>query len=226
MAETPAVSVADAVADLKAINAAEREGAPFLVVRSPDGRQHVRELPREPATLTVGRRDESDVAVPWDDEVSRLHALLEHVGDDWVVVDDGLSRNGSFLDGTKVVGRRRLSDGSRLCFGETVVVFHAPGESLSKSTAALPMTAATIPVTPTQHKVLVELCRPVNESAFSPPATNKAIAEAVFLSVDAVKAHLRAMFERFGLEELPQNQKRGRLAAMALVSGLVTPRDF
>jgi pSer/pThr/pTyr-binding forkhead associated (FHA) protein len=226
MAETPAVSVADAVADLKAINAAERAGAPFLVVRAPDGRQHVRELPREPATLTVGRREESDVSITWDDEVSRLHALLEHVSGDWIVVDDGLSRNGSFLDGTKVVGRRRLSDGSRLCFGETVVVFRDPGESMSKSTAALPMTAATIPVTPTQHKVLVELCRPVNESAFAPPATNRVIAEAVFLSVDAVKAHLRAMFERFGLEELPQNQKRGRLAALALVSGLVTPRDF
>ena len=46
------------------------------------------------------------------------------------------------------------------------------------------------------------------------------------LSVDAVKAHLRGLFERFGLEDLPQNQKRGRLAATALVSGLVTPRDF
>jgi hypothetical protein len=44
--------------------------------------------------------------------------------------------------------------------------------------------------------------------------------------VDAVTAHLRALFERFGLEHLPQNQKRARLAATALVSGLVTPRDF
>ena len=220
------VSVADAVADLKAINEAERQGSPFLVLRSPDGRQHVRPLPTEPAKLTVGRRAEADVALSWDPEVSRLHALLEHVGDDWVVVDDGLSRNGSFLDGTKVIGRRRLSDASRLVFGETVVIFRDPADSHSQTTASLPLSAATIPVTPMQRKVLVELCRPVNESAFATPATNKEIAEAVHLSVDAVKAHLRSLFERFGLEELPQNQKRGRLAATALVAGLVTPRDF
>jgi pSer/pThr/pTyr-binding forkhead associated (FHA) protein len=226
MPEPAEVSVADAVADLKAVNAAERRGLPFLVLRSPDGRQHVRELPAEGGTLTIGRRAEADVALVWDDEVSRLHALLERVGDDWVVVDDGLSRNGSFLDGSRVLGRRRLRDGCRLVFGETAVIFRDPADSQSKSTAALPMTAATVPVTPMQHKVLVALCRPVNESAFATPATNKEIAEAVYLSVDAVKAHLRALFERFGLEELPQNQKRGRLAATALVSGLVTPRDF
>jgi FHA domain len=226
MAEPPTVPVAAAVADLKAINEAERRGTPFLTVRAPDGRQHVRELPAGPARLTVGRREESDVALPWDGEVSRLHALLEHVGDDWMVVDDGLSRNGSFLDGARIVGRRRLSDGSRLVFGETVVIYRDPGDSKSTSTAALPLGAATMPVTPMQHKVLVALCRPVNESAFAPPATNRDIADAVHLSVDAVKAHLRVLFERFGLEELPQNQKRGRLAAIALVSGLVTQRDF
>jgi pSer/pThr/pTyr-binding forkhead associated (FHA) protein len=226
MSDPPEVSVADAVADLQAINEAERSGLPFLVLRSPDGRQHVRTLPTEAATLSVGRRAEADVALVWDAEVSRLHALLERVGDDWVLVDDGLSRNGSFLDGTKVLGRRRLSDGSRLVFGETVVIYHDPADSESLPTASLPVGAATIPVTPMQHKVLIELCRPVNESAFATPATNKDIAESVHLSVDAVKAHLRALFERFGLEDLPQNQKRGRLAATALVTGLVTPRDF
>jgi pSer/pThr/pTyr-binding forkhead associated (FHA) protein len=226
MTEPAEVSVADAVADLKAINEAERVGSPFLVLRSPDGRQHVRSLPTEPARLTVGRRPEADVALVWDAEVSRLHALLELVGDDWIVVDDGLSRNGSFLDGAKVLGRRRLSDGCRLVFGETVVLFRDPADSESQVTASLPIGAATVPVTPMQQKVLVELCRPVNESAFATPATNKEIADAVHLSVDAVKAHLRALFERFGLEELPQNQKRGRLAATALVIGLVTPRDF
>jgi pSer/pThr/pTyr-binding forkhead associated (FHA) protein len=226
MSEPPEVSVADAVVDLQALNEAERGGLPFLVLRSPDGRQHVQVLPTGPATLSVGRRAEADVALAWDAEVSRLHALLERVGDDWILVDDGLSRNGSFLDGTKVIGRRRLSDGGRLVFGETVVIFRDPADSESLPTASLPVGASPVPVTPTQHKVLVALCRPVNESAFATPATNKEIAASVHLSVDAVKAHLRALFERFGLEELPQNQKRGRLAATALVTGLVTPRDF
>lgn len=77
-----------------------------------------------------------------------------------------------------------------------------------------------------KHKVLVALCRPVSSSAFSTPATNRQIGEEVFLSVDAVKAHLRVLFERFGLDQLPQNEKRARLAATVLAAGILAPRDF
>ena len=42
--------------------------------------------------MTVGRRAERDVALPWDTEVSRLHAQLELIGSDWIVVDDGLAQ--------------------------------------------------------------------------------------------------------------------------------------
>ena len=77
-----------------------------------------------------------------------------------------------------------------------------------------------------QRKVLVALCRPLKDSAYAAPATNKDIAEEVFLSVDAVKAHLRVLFERFGLDDLPQNQKRARLAAVALVNGVVKQHEF
>ena len=58
------------------------------------------------------------------------------------------------------------------------------------------------------------------------PATNREIAETLFLSVDAVKAHLRVLFERFGLQELPQNQKRASLAATALLNGIVKAHDL
>ena len=61
-----------------------------------------------------------------------------------------------------------------------------------------------------QRKVLIALCRPLKDSAYASPATNKEIADEVHLSVDAVKSHLRIIFERFGVDELPQNQKRSR----------------
>jgi hypothetical protein len=48
----------------------------------------------------------------------------------------------------------------------------------------------------------------------------------VFLSVDAVKAHLRILFDRFGLGELPQNEKRTRLVSIVLSSGALAPHDF
>jgi pSer/pThr/pTyr-binding forkhead associated (FHA) protein len=212
--------------ELKAQIELERRGVPFLMYRTGDGEQRLVELTPARSPLTIGRRPEAGVSLAWDTEVSRLHSTIEQVGSDWVLVDDGLSRNGSFVNGTRVIGRHRLEDGDRLCFGETVVLFRCPGEGDSGTTGPLPAGASTMPLTPTQRRVLIALCRPVNESAFATPATNREIAEEVFLSVDAVKAHLRTLFERFGLEGLPQNQKRARLAASVLVTGLLSQRDF
>ena len=217
---------ASSPAELKARLEAERRGAPFLLYRDAEGRQHIAELDADVARLTIGRRADSDVALAWDAEVSRVHAELERVGRDWALIDDGLSRNGSYVNGARMLGRHRLEDGDRLCFGETVVLYRDPGDGNSHSTSPLPASALTMPLTPTQHKVLIALCRPVNESAFASPATNREIAEEIFLSVDAVKAQLRVLFERFGLQDLPQNQKRARLAASTLVGGLLSPRDF
>ena len=74
--------------------------------------------------------------------------------------------------------------------------------------------------------MLVALARPYKHDEFASPATNQAIADELHLSVDAVKAHLRGLFQRFGIEHLPQNQKRSRLVAEALQSGIISPRDL
>ena len=52
-----------------------------------------------------------------------MHALLESVGEEWTLVDDGLSRNGSYVNGSRVHGRQRLHDRDQMCFGATHVVF-------------------------------------------------------------------------------------------------------
>ena len=204
---------------------AERRGTPFLLFRDDAGRQRIVELEGR-GPLTVGRRPENDVALPWDHEVSRVHAQLELVGREWSLVDDGISRNGSYVNGERLDRRRRLRDGDRLCFGETPVLFRAPEQADSSSTAAVSAGQADLPLTDAERRVLVALCRPLAGSAYASPATNREIAEEVHLSVDAVKAHLRVVFERAGLADLPQNQKRARLAALALVNGLVRQRDF
>ena len=209
-------------AELKARLEAERRGMPFLLYFDGAGNQVLHELGEQ---VTVGRGADCDVALGWDREVSRLHAQLEGVGEQWVLVDDGLSRNGSFVNGERVVGRRVLRDGDRLVFGETPVIYRAPATAGASSTIGVTTSPAAVNLTPTQRQILVALCRPVRDSAFATPLTNKEIAEEVSLSVDAVKAHLRTLFERFGLEDLPQNQKRARLAAIALLQGIVTQRD-
>jgi pSer/pThr/pTyr-binding forkhead associated (FHA) protein len=218
--------VLSTAAELKARIEAERRGAPFLVYRDAGGAQALMELGPREEHVTIGRGRDSDLALPWDATVSRLHAQLERVGSDWTLVDEGLSRNGSFVNAERIVGRRRLRDGDRLCFGKTLLVYHAPLQVESQSTQSSTVGGAPVHLSDTQRRVLIGLCRPLATSAFSTPATNREIAEELHLSVDAVKGHLRLLFERFGLEALPQNQKRARLAATTLVNGIVAPHEL
>src|SRR6185437_13965334 len=77
-------------------------------------------------------------------------------------------------------------------------------------------------LTDTQLAILVALCRPIAAgNHFATPATNQEIAAAVYLSVDAVKGHLRTLYRKFGIEDLPHNQKRARLVELAIAGGYV-----
>jgi hypothetical protein len=212
-------------AELKEIIAAERTGHPFVVWRSGDGEQRLLLLDADRWRVTIGRDPAADLELSWDAEVSRTHALLEQVGRGWTLVDDGLSRNGSFVNGTRVLGRRRLRDKDRLVFGNTTITYRETAGAITQTASAID-TPSAIPLSPMQRKVLIALCRPVQESASATPATNRQIAEEVYLTVDAVKAHLRVLFERYGLSQLPQNEKRARLVAAVLEAGVLAPRDF
>jgi FHA domain len=212
-------------AELKEIIAAERTGFPFLVWRAEDAEQRLLLLDQANWRVTIGRDATADVPLPWDAEVSRTHALLEQIGRGWTLIDDGLSRNGSFVNGTRIIGRRRLTDKDRLVFGGTLVTYRETSGAITQTASAIDAPSA-IPLTPMQRKVLIGLVRPVHDTASATPATNRQIAEEVFLTIDAVKAHLRVLFERYGLSELPQNEKRARLVAIVLDAGVLVPRDF
>lgn len=86
--------------------------------------------------------------------------------------------------------------------------------------------AEDLRLTDTQRKILEALCRPCTGSShFAPPATNQEIADELFLSVDAIKAHLRVLYKKFGVEPLAHNQKRARLVELALEGGVITGGD-
>ena len=212
--------------ELKAQIEAEREGRPFLVFRDGGGEQVILPIAAE-TELWVGRSASAGVRLEWDEEVSALHAQIEVVRDECTLVDDGLSRNGSFVNEERVHGRRHLRDSDSLRFGRTVVVYRRPGEDAPEATAVASEMVAAARVSPAQRKVLLALCRPYKEGdSFATPATNQQIAEELHLSVDAVKTHLRALFDRLEVGDLPQNQKRVALAERALNSGIVTRRDL
>jgi hypothetical protein len=215
---------AETAGELKERIESERRGAPFIVYRNPEGGQVVRVLDAD--RVTVGRSETADVSLELDAKVSRVHAQLERMDEDWILVDDGLSRNGSFVNGERVIGRRRLRDGDALRFGASMVLFRSPAQTFEETApTADELTASD--VTPAQRRVLLALCRPLLQGeASAGPATNKVIAEELVVGVDAVKANLRAMFDRFDLGDVPQNQKRIRLAELALRSGIVSVRDL
>ena len=204
------------------IREAERAGKPFLVMRDDADEQRLVTLDEGATTLVVGRSEDSDVPVPWDDRVSRTHAQLVRVGTRWYVEDDGLSRNGTWVNEERVTGRRALSDGDVLRVGHTAVLVRMPSHATSDPTRPESRFAPSSPLPPGQRRVLEALCRPcLAPGGPHPPASNEQIAGELHLSVDAVKAHLRQLFRRFDIEHLPQIQKRTALVRITIESGIL-----
>ncbi len=211
--------------DLKALLEVQRAGKAFIALRDGEGELRFFCPPEGEETSTVGRRPETDLSIGWDAEVSGLHAELHHVGGEWAIVDDGLSRNGTFVDGKRISGRQRLRDGSRIRVGATVLAYRAQQLSPVGETVVAGQ-RPEIQLTDSQRRVLLALCRPYRAGGFGTPATNQQIADEVFLGVDAVKMHLRTLFAKFGLADLPQNQKRTTLAERALQSGSISHHEL
>lgn len=217
--DTPIADEALAEAESEALTAAEKLGQPFLVYRGRDGRQALLTLHRGLSRVTIGRGPSNHVSIGWDTEVSRVHAELERLTEEWTLVDDGLSRKGTWLNEEKVVSRKKLRDKDVIRVGSTEITVRIPGRKRSRKAAAKDQGPGP-KLTPTQHRILEALVRPYKESQFAQPATNQAIGEELFLSTDAVKAHLRTLCTAFGLDELPISQRRTALAVRALELGV------
>lgn len=214
-ANSPAGS--QSVSELKARIEAERRGEPFLLYSDGSDRQQLFSFGSGVASATMGRSGSSDLVLDWDEQVSRIHARFERAQQDWTVVDDGLSSNGTFVNDERLSGRRRLADGDTVRVGSITMIFRLPqGEE-----------QAVVDLSTTQLRVLVALCRPYKgASAFANPATNQQIADELFLSPDAVRTHLTVLFVKFGLEQTSPSQKRMRLVERGLYSGLISERDL
>jgi hypothetical protein len=223
-------TVNQSAAELKLQIEAERAGEPFLVLRDPGGAQRLIPL-ADRERLVIGREQGVDLRIDGDEAISRLHAELARVGGSWVIADDGLSSNGTFIDGERVRTRRRLRDRDLILVGETGVLYREPATAAavgsSGPTRAADGAAEVPALGDVQRRVLVSLCRPLlGDHAFAAaPATNATIAAELFMSIGAVKANLRALFEKFGIDDLPQNQKRAVLAEQALSRGAVHPGE-
>ncbi len=214
-------------AEKEALLTAERAGAPFLAHRDEHG--DLRLVPLNTSELIrIGRTDDNDVVLAGDAEVSRAHAEIRAAGAGWTIFDDGMSRNGTFVNEHRVVRHRRLEDRDVVRVGATSLLFRQPSAASVESTAVTGRRPVP-PVTDGERRVLIALCRPLllGPDPLPTPASNPEIAEELVLSLSGVKSHVRALFAKLGVDdELPPNRKRVELAREALDLGLVSARDL
>jgi len=71
-----------------------------------------------PVPITLGRSDDNSSPLPKDDYASGHHARVESARDGVWIVDLG-STNGTFVNGDKLAGRRRLKQGDVVRIGQT-----------------------------------------------------------------------------------------------------------
>jgi len=91
------------------------------------------------AEIVVGRDDSADLTIPAQ-AISRRHAKLTRKGDAYEIEDLG-SSNGTFINGEKLTGVRRLKNGDQVRFGQiTTLTYEAP----AAEKADTPSPAATV----------------------------------------------------------------------------------
>ncbi len=98
--------------------------------------------------LTVGTLASNDVVVDADG-VSRLHAVFERFGDSWCLRDLG-SRNGTFVNGARIIGDHVLHAGDEVLLGRLRLVFRGPAGGVETAAVAQPP-----PLTPRERDVLL-----------------------------------------------------------------------
>src|SRR3954466_16237977 len=204
---------------------AVERGVPFVVFRDGDGRQHIHALDAGGA-VTVGRRNEADISLPWDPEASRLHAELSFRGGEWTICDDGWSQNGTWVNGLRLAGRRRLADGDLVKIGRTIMGFHQPGANGPGPTMVEGELSATPRFSEQQQRILRALCRPLfaDGDGFN-PASDLEVADATAIAPEIVEQELDLLARLFGLEDMPRPERRAEVALLAVRSGLVGADD-
>lgn len=202
--------------------AALDRGVPFLVFRDGDGRQRIFNLEASTDSITVGRRYEADISLPWDPEASRLHAELSYRAGEWTICDDGWSQNGTWVNGLRLAGRRRLADGDLVKIGRTIMGFQQPGAGGPGPTMVEAELSSTPRFSEQQQRILRALCRPLfaDGDGFN-PNSDLEVAEETGIDVDIVTQELDLLARLFGLEDMPRPERRAEVALLAVRSGLV-----
>jgi hypothetical protein len=89
-----------------------------LVVQRSPSLEEGSAFPVDSAPVTIGRGGQNDLVLDGDEFASARHTRVEARGDG-IWVQDLESTNGTFVNGTRIVGAERMSPGDILRVGET-----------------------------------------------------------------------------------------------------------
>src|SRR4051812_7659911 len=158
--------------------------------------------------------------------MSRLHAEPALHAGEWTISDDGLSQNGTWVNGLRLAGRRRLADGDLVKIGRTIIGYHQPGANGPGPTMVQGELSATPRFSDQQQRILRALCKPLfgDGDGFN-PASDLEVADATAIDVGVVTQELDLLATLFGLEDMPRPERRAEGALLAVRSGLVAPAD-
>ena len=206
----------------------ERSASAYLVTRAePQDRQRVFALPDRDGRVCLGGGVDCDVHIEWDGTLGAPHTAFDRIAGQWVLRPaDGhrVRVNGAWVDAATP-----LDDGDIVHVGATRLLFRdlARARRADGTLAAGRRTGRRISITDTQRRVIIALARPLFASPPSDaPAPNRAIAAELGVTVAAVKKHLNVLVQAFGLQDVPQRDKRRRLVAEAQTTGMIGLRDF
>jgi pSer/pThr/pTyr-binding forkhead associated (FHA) protein len=171
--------------------------------------------------VTIGKGAENDLPIDEDETVSRLHAVFDRFPAGWCVTDLG-SSNGTYVNGERIFGARRLHHGDEIRVGSTKLLFRNSAD-VGRTVTSAP--EASPSVTVRERDVLVVLCRPLlDRDLFTEPASIREIATELVVSEAAVKQHLARLYDKFDVDAT--DHRRARLANAALRRGAVTMADL
>jgi hypothetical protein len=212
------------------MNAAKRRGVALLTWRDDSDELRIVDL-KPGATCSIGRRATMSIPLGWDAKVSGLHATLECVGGEWVISDNGLSTNGTWVNGERIQGGVRLCDRDVIRVGSCLLAFHAASaDGRPVTTTLIEDDRDVIPAfDDTDRLLLVELCRDYLVEGLPQAVETRTIAANLFMSEHTIKKRLGKMFARCGIDpddELPRGQKRAELMRFVVQHGIISSRDY
>ena len=153
-----------------------------------------------------------------------------------MLIDDGRSHNGSFVNGQRVGDRHRLEDGDILRFGETLILYRAPppsgmhprlaaGSTREQDRHGGRLAGRGVPL----RGAATGAGRPLQTCGrqmqpTSGAAADQELAKELALNVEAVRENLWALSHVFDAEELPEDERVAQIVERAARAAGSTPR--